>query len=207
MLTETIEVNDFKKIKVSGGFEVLLKKGGTPSIQLTIDENLRDYLDIGVAGETLEISTREKIVSQEGIELVITYTELIGIEAGGATSVKNEGVLAGDIFKVSLSGAGAVEMKLDVKALNADVSGAGAVELWGKADEQIIKMDGAGGFDASELVGKNCKVSISGVGGASVHATEKLDAKVSGVGGIRYRGNPKDIKTDISGVGSVDPEE
>lgn len=46
--------------------------------------------------------------------------------------------------------------------------------------------------------------SVSGVGGAKVHATQSVEAKTSGVGGVIVTGEPADRKTETSGIGSVE---
>ncbi len=106
-----------------------------------------------------------------------------------------------------MSGAGEVEMDVDLGRIELDISGAGAVELSGTADEQDISMSGAGGYDGSDLISRICKISISGVGGAEVFVTEDLEATVSGIGGVSYSGNPANVHSDISGLGSVSEDD
>jgi hypothetical protein len=40
-------------------------------------------------------------------------------------------------------------------------------------------------------------------GSLDVYATEQLEAKASGIGEINYYGNPKVVKKDASGIGSI----
>jgi hypothetical protein len=47
-------------------------------------------------------------------------------------------------------------------------------------------------------------VDLSGAGDVHVHATESLDASVSGAGRVLYPGDPADVKTDVSGAGTVE---
>ena len=44
-----------------------------------------------------------------------------------------------------------------------------------------------------------------GLGGATVWATENLNANISGAGNVEYYGNP-DVTTKISGLGNVTPK-
>ena len=84
-----------------------------------------------------------------------------------------------------------------------EISGAGAVKLEGRADYQSIKMSGAGGYSGFELISQNCKIDISGVGSADVFVEKELDARISGLGGVSYKGNPDNVISDVSGLGSV----
>ncbi len=203
MITKEVDVDDFEEIIVSGNFDILLKQGSSPGVTLVADENLHDYIDITTSGERLVIETLENIDSDEGLSLYITYKNLSAIEIGGAATVASENTISGEYLYVSMSGAGALDLQLDLSALKLSVSGAGSVDLSGRADEQSISMSGAGGLDAYELESKVCKIQISGVGSANINVTEKLEANVSGVGGISYRGNPGSVKKDVSGLGSI----
>jgi len=203
MITKEIEVDDFKEIIVSGNFEIMLIAGDKAGVSLTADENLHEFIEISTNGDRLVIETLANLDSDDGLSLYITYTELTAIEIGGAATLESEETIDGEYLNISMSGAGALDLSLNLNALKLSVSGAGSVELSGRADEQNISMSGAGGLDAYELESKICKVQISGVGSANINVTEKLDASVSGVGGISYIGNPEEVISDVSGLGSI----
>ncbi|MEM7107229.1 MAG: head GIN domain-containing protein [Bacteroidota bacterium] len=206
VVTEDFSIENFDKINVEGSFEIRLEKRATPGVTITTDDNLLDFISVTNEGDRLILSTDRNLLSEDGVQVVIGYTELRRISVGGAASLVSDQTITEDYLDLEMSGAGAVELDLDMKALEIRVSGAGAMELTGQVIEQRIRMDGAGGLDASDLVSEKCDIEISGVGGASVHVTEILTATVSGVGGITYRGNPVDVRKDVSGIGTVEPE-
>ncbi len=203
MTTKEIEIDDFKEIIVSGNFEIMLNSGDKAGVSLTADENLHDFIEISTNGDRLIVETLANLDSDEGLSLYITYTELTAIEIGGAATLESEQAISGEYLNISMSGAGALDLELNLNALKLSVSGAGSVDLSGRADEQNISMSGAGGLDAYQLESKVCKIQISGVGSANINVSERLDATVSGVGGISYRGNPEEVKSDVSGLGSI----
>ncbi|ELR71396.1 hypothetical protein C900_02737 [Fulvivirga imtechensis AK7] len=200
-------VDNFSKVQVSGNFEVYLKKSDSPGLIITTDENLHEFIEVKQKGDVLEVKSDRTLKSREGVKLLIEFTELTAISSSGASVIESEDVITGDYLRLEMSGAGAIDLSVDLKALKVNVSGAGAVELRGNVTEQNIQMSGAGGLDAKRLVSKKCKIEISGVGGASLNVKEALDASVSGVGGITYRGNPAQVKTNISGLGTITREE
>ncbi|MEM9856215.1 MAG: head GIN domain-containing protein [Bacteroidota bacterium] len=207
IVTENFSVSDFNRIEVEGNFEIRLEKSGNPGVSVTTDENLLDFISVESRGDRLVLISEKNLISEEGVQVVISYSELRGISVGGAAILTSDQTIAEDYLDLEMSGAGAVELDLEMTALEINVSGAGAMELTGSVVEQRIRMDGAGGLDAGDLISEKCEIDISGVGGAVVHVTESLRASVSGVGGITYRGNPTDVQKDVSGIGSVDPEE
>ena len=206
MITQHVETGDFREIKLQGNFEVLLRQSDEPSLNITTDENLMDYIKAETKGGVLEIRSTKKLRPSNNSKVTVNYRTIEGIEIQGAASVHTDNKLSGDFLRVSMSGAGNVEMDVDLGKLELDISGAGAVELSGTADEQDISMSGAGGYDAGDLISRICRISISGVGGAEVFVTDDLEANVSGIGGVSYSGNPENVKSDISGLGSVSEE-
>lgn len=202
--TKEIDLDSFKKLKLSGAFEVHIEEGSSPMLRIVTDENLMKYIEAKVKGGKLDIYTTDPISSKEGIKLYLNYVSLEEIELSGAVSLSNDEALKAEELNLNMSGAGSMELELSVDELYMYISGAGAVELGGDVNSQTINMSGAGGLDAYDLKSVECDINISGVGGANLYVTEKLYANVSGIGSINYRGNPSDVSTDISGLGSVD---
>lgn len=206
VITQSFEVQDFDRISVEGTFEIRLEKSEQPSVVITTDENLMDFIVVESGNGRVKLVSEKNLISDEGVKVVIGYTSLKGIFVGGAAVLTSDETITQDYLNIEMSGAGAVELDLDLTALEINVSGAGAMELTGRVVEQRISMSGAGGLDAEDLISEKCGIEISGVGGASIHVTERLKASVSGVGGITYRGNPTDVQKDVSGIGTIEAE-
>jgi hypothetical protein len=73
----------------------------------------------------------------------------------------------------------------------------------GQTKDVELGLSGAGSAHCFDLLSENTKVEVSGVGSAEVFASVKIDAQVSGVGSVKYKGNATDVKQNVSGVGSV----
>ena len=87
--------------------------------------------------------------------------------------------------------------------LKLDFSGASNVKLKGSANEVNAEMSGATDFDAYDFVVQNLKIDISGTGNAKIHVTKKLIAAISGIGTIKYKGNPEVVQKDSNFLGSI----
>jgi hypothetical protein len=46
-------------------------------------------------------------------------------------------------------------------------------------------------------------VSFEGIGSVAIHAKDKLNATVRGMGNLTYYGNPRVVNKSVSGIGSV----
>lgn len=207
VVTHRHDMDTFYKIEIEGSFNVRLEPGDSPAVTITTDENLHDFITVENQGNTLWLGTNKNLVSRDGVNVVVYYQGLRSVEVGGAAVIRSDQTVKGDYLRISMAGAGAIELDVDLKALDLDLSGAGAVELTGRTVEQNIQMNGAGGLDAGKLISDRCDISISGVGGANIHVREKLVASVSGIGGISYRGNPADVQSDVSGLGKITRED
>jgi hypothetical protein len=62
--------------------------------------------------------------------------------------------------------------------------------------------EGAGNIDADHFESKVVDCRVSGVGKATVYATDELRAVVEGVGKIGYRGTPS-VNKQVNGIGMV----
>jgi len=203
MVNESYEVSSFSNIQIGGAYEIFLIPSSDERVEVEIDDNLLEFLVVEVNGNTLDIHNSDRIYSERGIDITIYYNTIEDIRISGACEFSNEEPLVGEDLLIDMSGAGAVNLQLDVEDLRLDISGAGAVNLEGKTNSQKIRMSGAGGYKGFDLVSNSADIVISGIGGADILVLEKLDAEISGLGGISYRGGAEDVQTNVSGLGTI----
>ena len=202
-MIRTESVEPFNEVFINGNYDVFLEKGSMPKVLIKTDENLVDMITIDSRDGTLAMSNIKRIKGSDGIKIFITYENLDRVVCGGASKIFSTSEIVQNGFKLSMSGAGLIELKLSVEDLIVDLSGAGLIKLEGETDKLEVNLTGAGSLEAFELVSKECEVSISGIGGAEVNVTEKFVGKISGMGGIEYMGSPEEIRREISGIGKI----
>lgn len=181
--TEERTVEEFTGISASGAFEIYIVAGKETGLSVTADDNLLKYIVTKVRNGKLILETKRNLNSRKEIIIRITTPDLDLVEASGACDIFVEGINNAH-FEV-------------------DMSGASDIDLLGSTGKLLIELSGAGNVDAKNLIAKDVRVSLSGASDASVHATESLDAEVSGVGTVDYYGDPDKVVTDVSGVGSI----
>ena len=196
-------VAEFTDIRLTGNYEIGLKKGPKGQIVIVTDSNLLEYIETEVNNEVLTVENSRKITSEEGIKIYITYQDLHSIKSVGASVIKSESPILTDRFELELPGAGLVDLEVDVRDLEVMLAGAGSMKLKGRADNQSISLNGVGNLEAFDLESQSCEVTVSGMGGVEINVKENLNARVNGVGSIRYRGNPHTVDEKVSGVGSI----
>jgi len=204
ILTDRHDIDVFNRVDIGGNFEVLLIESDNPSVVVEADENLMAYIIVESDGSKLEIYQTKNIFSSNKLKLKIYYTHLNFINITGAALVENRGKLKSRSLELKLEGAGVVNINVLCETLVADLSGAGKVELSGKTDRQKLSLSGAGGLEAYSLESKECTIEVSGIGSAKVFVTEELTAKLEGLGGIKYIGDPRVINKEVSGIGIIE---
>lgn len=196
-------LDNFENLSIGGNYNVILVKNDDPGVAIETDENLHDFINVEVFNGTLNINNIHNLQGSEGIDIIINYSELNNIFSTGTSSIDNEGVLISDKLNINLSGAGTIELEVDVIELKTNLTGAGVMIVSGEADQLETHISGAGGLRAFELNTKNAEINVSGLGGVEVFANEKLVITITGLGGVIYAGNPSIIEKRITGFGKI----
>jgi hypothetical protein len=205
---ETRNPGTFTKIHSSGSADVIITSGSNCAVTVEDDENLLPYLETTVEDGTLQIHYKDGVsVSNDHAKIYVTAPTLSDVTTSGASDISVSGLLQNP-GKISFntSGVGNIEGEVDAPAIAVSISGAGSVKLHGRTKDFDCGISGVGHADCGNLESENTTVSVSGVGDAHVFASVHLNAKVSGTGSIRYRGNPQNPEIHTSGVGSITPE-
>lgn len=200
------DLDGFDRVALTGVGRVLITPGGDHRVLVETDDNILDVLVVEVRGGTLQLAVESGTsIDPSILEFTIELPELAGVELPGAGDVVVTGWI-GEGGEISLPGAGKVDATgLELDRLEVDISGVGSVVATGTARDLRLALPGAGSFEGAQLEAARVEADLSGVGSAEVWATEDLDVSVSGAGSLRYRGDPAVIRSDISGVGSIEP--
>jgi hypothetical protein len=204
--TEDRNVNNFKNVDVSGAAKVLVSQGDHCSVRIEADDNLQQYIEVEQNGDEISIHEREgfHLVSGNNIKIYVTAPVYNRISASGAGDIIGENKITNaEPMGMHLSGAGDIKMEIEAPKLEAEISGAGSIYMKGQTKDVSLNISGTGHAHCYDLLSENTKVDVSGVGSAEVYASVRLDADVSGVGNVRYKGNASQVNQQVSGAGSV----
>jgi hypothetical protein len=204
--TEERTVSAFKHVEASGAIKLMVSQGDLKPVKLEGDENILPYIEVAQDGDRIEIRTKPGYnLSPSGdLNVYVSAPVYSSIEVSGASDIKGENKITNpENLDLEASGAGDIEMEVDAPALSAKISGSGSVRLKGQTKDLDIDLSGAGHAYCYDLLSENSKVDISGAGSAEVYASVKLEAEVSGVGNVSYKGNATNVSQHVSGAGSV----
>jgi hypothetical protein len=197
----TRTVAAFDRVDIGGAYDVVIRVGAAPSVVLEGDDNLLPLIRTEVRGGILHIDSEGDMRSRDPIRIAIGVATLNGVHSGGSSDVAVRDVRS-EAFDASVSGSSELTANGDFGDLSASISGSGEIHMSGSADGIDGDVSGSGELDLLEVRARAARVDVSGSGGATVHVSERLDAKVSGSGDVRYRGQPA-VTADVSGSGDV----
>ncbi|GAB3932744.1 head GIN domain-containing protein [Mucilaginibacter myungsuensis] len=209
--TDDRKLSGFHAVHVAASFDVYVTQGSTESVKVDAPADVLDKIVTEVKGDVLTVTTKDNKFDwgrwfnngRKKITIYVAVKDIHAITISGSADVFFKDGLRGDNFDLKISGSGDVTGKLEVKTLNASISGSGDIKLTGSAGTSTVGINGSGDYDGRSLVTATTTVRISGSGDATVNASEKVDAKVSGSGDIRYTGGAKNVSAVTSGSGDV----
>ena len=200
--TRTYQVQPFTKIYLEGGYKVILEQGSQSGLRIKTDEDNFEYIDVQSNSESLSLKIKKKHFSIDQMVLYITFKDLEKLEIQGGIDLETKGYIDLNDFYLHVEGGANIEMNLKARKIKLIGEGGVKFEFDGIADELDAAISGAGYLNAIDLKTKRTDCKIEGVGAASVYATESLNATISGVGKIRYKGDPQVFKK-VEGIGLV----
>lgn len=197
------DLGNFTKVYLEGGFKVFLIQDKTCGLTAKAsDDDIFDDLIVKNENGRLHIKMDRDFFHYEKVTLYITFDQLEELQIEGGANLKTRGYV--DFHDFSMTAEGGAKIEMDLKADNVSITGEGGFlfDLEGVTQNLEVKISGAGDVDAEDLEAQNVDFTIEGVGTGSVHAVKKLNAKIEGVGKIRYKGDPI-VTQYIDGLGSV----
>jgi len=203
VISKKTELAAFSGIDIDGQAQVYIEQGNIPSIEISIDSNLYQYIHAEVAGNKLKIYEKKCIESLTDFKVKIITNNFSELLVDGSVKVKSDSLFKLDKLFIRNDGSGDIQMNIDVNDLEIETNASGSVTLIGRALDTELKISGAGSVDAYELQTKNAVVNVSDAGSGKLYVTEKFEGSVSGSGNIKYRGNPKKVNTNITGSGTI----
>ena len=184
----TYAFTDFNRIVVSGIYNVRIRSGADYEVHVAGRIPALRQAHIEVTNNTLFVSHKKRHQGLNGQKRTVSSKRplMAYISVPDLHEVRVSGVVEGLVENV------------DAKSFVLDVGGVGDLKVSGRCDHLRTRLSGVGELNARDLICKTADVSVSGVGDASIHATQSLDAHVSGIGDLNCYGSPKRVRKNKS---------
>jgi hypothetical protein len=181
--TQTRNLPPFTSVDLAGTSKVNIHVGSDQSVVVHADDNMIDLVTTEVRHGRLVVDNQPDLTPKSPMSVEVTVPELETLVLSGSGIVTAADVQA--------------------KNLTIRVPGSGLVSFSGTADRLDADLAGSGDVQLQDLVARNVTAKLSGSGRLQVHATESLDALVSGSGAIFYTGDPSSVSRNVTGSGAI----
>jgi hypothetical protein len=183
LASEARSVPAFHGVDLAGTLGVEVVLGKPSSVQVLGEADLLDKVTTKVKDGILVLDTPHDLHRRHHLRAIVTAPDLTSLAVSGTGGMKVAGV-ANDRLAISLGGTGAVTVA-------------------GSTGSLQVVVDGTGQLAAKDLTARSVTVEVNGTGQATVHATDSLEAKVTGTGAIDVHGHPPHVKKSVTGVGAI----
>lgn len=208
MVSRNFPVGNFSRLEVGGSFDVNVRTGAKPSVQVRGSEKLLERLEVEVHGDELTIKTKRKGWfggwggSHGKAEIQITVPSLQAATLAGSGDMQIDKV-QGDAFDGQIAGAGDLRIgAVQVKRLKLGIAGAGAAQAAGRAERAEYEIAGSGDVQVGGLDAADVEISIAGSGNVNGRATRTAKVDIAGSGDVELAGGAK-CEVHKAGSGNV----
>mgnify|MGYP002407477062 FL=1 len=201
----------FDEIEMYDNINVILVEGDIFSIKVEGGENLINSVNTDISDSTLVISSSlicNWVRSYENeLSVIISSPALTGIRYESSGDLITDGSFNADTLNINVwGGAGSIKLDVSVRKLGLALHyGTVDFNVKGHAANTVIYANSYGPFYCSELISNNVYIKNYGTNDCYVYAHDILEAEITSVGNIYYKGNPRLIKCNDIGDGELIP--
>lgn len=209
VVTETRLLSYFENISIYDNVNLILVQGNGFSVKVEGGENLISSVQTEVTDSSLVIHNTMKCNwvrdYKNELTVYVSTASLKSIRYEGSGDIKTTGNLKFNELAISVwGGSGSFELDVDCDRLDlAQHYGTVDFNVSGKTGLTAIYSNSYGPFNCYGLNSNIVYIRSNGTNDCFVHANHILEAEITSVGNVYYKGNPFEIKTQISGTGRL----
>jgi hypothetical protein len=201
---ETRHVDDFSRINVSSGIDLVIRQGNRIDVVAEARNNeMLESILTEIEGNTLKIYSKKKVFIPSPRKVYITFRNLEGLKATGGSDITAESVIDVSNLVLGAYGGSDVEMEILADDLQCKTSGGSDADLKGKVKKFTAEASGGSDIKAKELVTESCDLEVSGGSDAYITVNKELNVKATGGSDVTYYGSAKIKNVNSSGGSDV----
>lgn len=208
--SEERTIEGVSRLQISGVFNLHLTQSDKESLTIDGSPELAEKLKVTQEGDLLILEMEEfntGFFDKKELKVNLAISNLEEFQFDGVGNIQTTGTFIVDSVKINGEGVGNIELDFQTEKLGAELNLVGKMTLRGKSANVMIKNEGIGNIDASQLIAQDMEVTSAGIGKMEVHCEGNLSMVVEGIGKVIYSGNPNVIKKEISGIGKVEAKQ
>jgi len=226
LVTESYDFTGFSDVEASSAFDVEIESGDAFAVEVTVDDNIVEFLDVNRSGDALRIGLKgSNSYRNPTLQAQVTMPTLDRIKLTGASSAAADAFSSDDRFEVDVSGASSVRCSnivsgsatfklqgassvecrdLETGDVSADLEGASRIDLTGSGQDADLKAQGASKISMGDLTVADANVELSGASEAAINVSGALDVDLAGSSDLTYVGEPQIGEVQMAGDSTME---
>lgn len=197
-------VGDFSEIRTTNRIKVEL----IPSTENKVILNSEDEGNVSLVNKNGRLAVKNNIKelvsdSDFKVSVKVYFKNLNTIEAESGSYIFSTKEIESSKLKLNSSSGSQLDIKINVKNVEAKVFAGATMELEGKADTGTLIANAGGFIDAKNLNFTSVDATVNAGGKIDVKATETVNATTRAGGNINVFGNPKTITEKTTAGGNI----
>ncbi len=200
---QTTEVGEFNELKVYDLITVKLVPAATNEV--VVNGNNADYVKIindnGVLKIRMELEER---FDGNATNVTVYFKNISILDANEGSYIFSETEMESISLELRAQEGAKIEVKAAVNSLYIKSVSGGIINVEGTAIRQDITINSGGIYNGENLISTEADVNVTAGGVATLHTTERIDAKVTAGGSIKVYGNPQHVKKKRLAGGNIE---
>ena len=193
----------FTGIKVSSGIDIILTQDNNQSVRVEADNNIIEYIVTKVENGVLKVYFDRSITFAGSKKVYVTMREIERLSTSSAGDIIGTNLLKCADLSLTATSAGDIKLEVQADHIDINISSSGDIDLGGECRTMKASLSSAGDLNAFNMKAREVDINVSSAGDASVYASERLEARASSAGDIRYLGDPEYVNAHSSSAGSI----
>lgn len=201
---EKREVSEnFTRVKVNRGLEVIISQSDVKEIEVEADQNLLEHISTKVENGTLIITSDESIESAESLIVRVQMPVVEGLTSTSGSHISTNATLKGKTIRLDSSSGSKIEAALAYDEVRTNSSSGSSIIVSGKALSLITDASSGSEITAEALEVNRVASDASSGSTTTVNALQELTATASSGSSIESVTTPTIINKEESSGGSV----
>jgi hypothetical protein len=224
IVKQEFSLESFNAIADETVIDVEIVKGDSQKVVAEGNENMINFLQLKVVNNKLHVDLVPGCYGLFELKLYVTvptlkeidlqstgnisteaFSELpsLKMKSSSTGTITTEGtfVVNGDVLLESTS-TGNINLNVNCENIDVNMTSTGSISIEGRCESQEVSISGTGNYDAFDFLSEECTIETSSTGNARVNVSDQLNATISSVGSIYYKGNPR-ISVHDSSIGKL----
>ncbi|MEO5984611.1 MAG: head GIN domain-containing protein [Ferruginibacter sp.] len=199
IVSEKRQTTSFKSVKVSGDFEVMIKKGDNEEVIIEADDNLVNNIETKVVKGQLRIRTKDDNLRNSHFKATVTAPYINDIRASASACVTSNSLDSPDAIELHASSASIITAVVNAPVVTGVSSSGAELVLSGRTKNFKGSVSSGADIKAKNLLSETTIIKASSGGYARVHASILLNASASSGAEIIYTGGANVVQNASSG--------